>query len=180
MKDPFASSPADIQARREAFYHDLRRDFARRSKVFDPLSAELCFNLAQTFSRAETLLTDHSQSTGLTLAALNVLIILRKHGEAGCPLNALSHLLVVTRANITGLIDSLVRKGLVTRTEHPKDRRVILARITKKGEDLLVSYLPTHHAVMRDISSPLSRQEKGTLIQILTKMRRGLIDLHKP
>jgi len=175
MKPYVSASLSENHARREAFYVDLRRDFARRSKRFDPLSAETCFNLAQTFTRCEAFYTERAQTTGLTLPGLNVLIILRKHGDAGCALNVLSNLLVVSRANITGLVDSLVHKGLVTRAEHPEDRRVVLARITEKGEDLLASYMPIHHDVTRDITAPLTLQEKESLIKLLTKIRNGLL-----
>ena len=170
---------SETQARREAFYVDLRRDFARRTRRFDPLSAEMCFNLAQTFSRCEALFTERAQSTGLTMSGLNVLIILRKHGAAGCALNVLSSLLVVSRANITGLVDSLVRKGLVTRMEHPEDRRVVLAHITRKGEELLASYMPTHHGITRDVAGALTLEEKETLIKLLTKIRTGLLARQK-
>jgi DNA-binding MarR family transcriptional regulator len=91
-------------------------------------------------------------------------------------LNVLSQLLVVSQANITGVTDSLVRKGLVTRTEHPQDRRVILARITKKGQERLASFMPTYHRLTREIAAPLTRDEKETLIRILTKVRNGLIN----
>jgi MarR family 2-MHQ and catechol resistance regulon transcriptional repressor len=175
MKQDSSISLPNNQERREAFYLDLRRDFARRSKRFDPLSAETCFNIVQTFTRCEALFTERAHVTGLTLPGLNVLIILRKYGGEGCPLNALSNLLVVSRANITGLVDSLVRKGLVTRTEYPEDRRVVLAHITQKGEDLLASHMPTHHGVTRDIAAPLTSGEKEMLIKLLTKIRIGLL-----
>ena len=179
MRETLSKSLPETHMRREAFYRELRQDFSRRSRRFDPLSAEMCFNLAQTFMRCEALFTERAHATGLTMPALNVLIILRKHGAAGCPLNVLSSLLVVSRANITGLVDSLMRKELVTRTEDREDRRVVLAHITKKGEELLASYMPTHHGITREIADPLILEEKTTLIKLLTKIRNGLLSRKK-
>jgi len=169
---------SDNHARREAFYHTMRRDIGRRYRQFDLLSAEVCFNIAQTFTRAEIKLAEKIHAVGLTLAGFNVLLILSQYKEAGCAQNALSHLLVVSRANITGVVDSLIRKGLVTRSENSKDRRVVMARLTHKGAELLHSYLPVHYGFMRKLTACLTAAEKTSLIRLLTKARQGFIDLN--
>jgi MarR family 2-MHQ and catechol resistance regulon transcriptional repressor len=179
MKKAEIASPKETLARREAFYADMRKEHAKRLKDLDLLAAETCFNLVQTYNLGEDLMAGRVKKTGLTLSGINVLIILYHHKEAGYALNALSDLLLVTRANITGLIDSLSRKGLVTREEHPKDRRVVLARITPKGEALLVGYMPAHFGTMREMTAALEKVEKETLIRILTKMRHSLLTLKK-
>jgi outer membrane protein TolC len=153
----------------------MRGAFARRIRELDPLSAEACFNIVQTYHLAETTMLDDIQKIGLTFSGLNVLTILKHHRDTGCPQNELSHLLIVSRANITGVIDSLVRKSLASRTESPGDRRIVLARITKKGEELVDSYMPTHFGSMRAMTSSLSKTEKLTLIRILTKMRQHIV-----
>lgn len=175
MRTSSPLSPSDRLARREAFYKEMRGAFAKRVKELDPLSTEACFNIIQTYHLAETAMQDDVQKIGLTFSGLNVLIILKHHRDTGCPQNALSQLLIVSRANITGVIDSLVRKGLVTREESAGDRRVVLAHITKKGEKLVDSYMPTHFGAMREMTSSLTKDEKETLIRVLTKMRHRII-----
>ena len=164
-------------ARRETFYKEMRGAFAQRIKELDPLSTEACFNIIQTYHLAETAMQNDIQQIGLTFSGLNVLTILKHHRDTGCPQNALSQLLIVSRANITGVIDSLVRKGLVTREENAGDRRVVLAHITKKGEKLVDAYMPTHFRAMREMTSSLTKDEKGALIRILTKMRHQIVHL---
>jgi len=175
MKTASSLSPSDLLARRETFYKEMREAFAGRIKGLDPLSAEVCFNVVQTYHLAETAMLEHIQKIGVTLSGLNILTILKHHRDTGCPQNALSHLLIVSRANITGVIDSLVRKGLVTREESAGDRRVVLANITKKGEALVDSYMPTHFGTMREMTSSLTKTEKATLVHILTKMRQRIV-----
>jgi DNA-binding MarR family transcriptional regulator len=179
MKRTAAASPPETLARREAFYADMRKEFAKRLKGLDPLAAEACFNIVQTYNLGEAFMAGRVKRTGLTLPGLNVLTILQRHKDSGCALNGLSDLLIVSRANITGLIDSLSRKGLVTREEHPQDRRVVLARITRKGEELLGGYMPVHFGTMREMTASLTKDEKDVLIRILTKMRRALVSLRK-
>jgi hypothetical protein len=64
MKPKPLLSPEETQEQREAFYRDIRRDYARRWKHFNALSSEACFNLAQTFARPRRfLLTAPSSPT---------------------------------------------------------------------------------------------------------------------
>lgn len=51
-------------------------------------------------------------------------------------LAALSRLLNVTSANMTGLVDRLEKKGLVRRARKEGDRRVTLVELTEKGKPL--------------------------------------------
>ena len=49
--------------------------------------------------------------------------------------------MLVSRANITGLVDSLFRKGLVERINDPHDRRVNMIKILPKGEKLVRGFI---------------------------------------
>src|SRR5258708_38993900 len=50
----------------------------------------------------------------------------------------------VTRATMTGLIDTLERDGLVTRQPYPDDRPMLSVRLTPTGQRLLQDFLPGH------------------------------------
>jgi MarR family 2-MHQ and catechol resistance regulon transcriptional repressor len=80
---------------------------------------------------------------------------------------------VVTKANVTGLIDRLEREGLVQRDSH-SDRRVTLAKLTEQGAALLEAALPHHRQLLSELLSCLTGEEKEQLIALLTKLRRGL------
>lgn len=56
---------------------------------------------------------------------------LRDHG-AMSP-SELGERLIVTRATVTGLLDSLERRGFVRRSANPADRRSLLVEITPEG-----------------------------------------------
>jgi MarR family 2-MHQ and catechol resistance regulon transcriptional repressor len=89
-------------------------------------------------------------------------------------LHDLGELLLVSRANITGLIDHLEGKGYATRVVDSADRRVRFARITRKGQDLLDSFMPLHYRSIRRLFQDLSSQEKETLVQLLRKTRASI------
>lgn len=90
-------------------------------------------------------------------------------------MHELGELLLVSRANATGLVDCLERKGLVERSASSKDRRVRLARLTKSGHKLLESILPEHYSRVRHLLRGLNNQDKAALSNLLMKLRRNVL-----
>jgi DNA-binding MarR family transcriptional regulator len=161
-----------LEEERDAYYTRARQEYAKRFKGFDPLSMEMLFNLVQTFSSCAAHMSAFVGKHDMTLPGLNILSILSMKGEKGLPLNQLSRLLLVSRANITGVVDSLVRKGFLKRVDHPQDRRIILAKITKQGESWLNHYLPGHYDRVRELLAGVTATEKRMLSKLLHKLRR--------
>ena len=160
-----------VSKEREAFYGRTRAEFAKRYKTYDLLSMELLYNFVQAFGTCTASLASRMSRRGMTPSGLNILSILSMHGQKGCPLHVLSRLLLVSRANITGLVDSLARKGFVKREDDGHDRRVVIAKLTKPGEHWLDQFLPGHYERIRTLLSGLSAAEKRALSKLLNKMR---------
>jgi DNA-binding MarR family transcriptional regulator len=76
----------------------------------------------------------------------------------------------VTRATMTGLIDTLERDGLVRREPDLNDRRMMSVRLTAKAEKFLRGMLPAHFRMMATLLEPLSEKERKTLVGLLTKV----------
>ena len=111
---------------------------------------------------------------GISPSALNLLGILKRCDSQGCPLGELSGTMLVTPPGITGLVDSLVRRGLVERRVHEHDRRVRLACITAAGTDLIDRVLPSHFALVRTLCSSLSESELTELANFLARLSQGV------
>lgn len=75
-----------------------------------------------------------SKQFGLTGPQSAVLRLLASQGPISSA--GVSRLLYVTPSNITGIIDRLVRKGLVERIRKNGDRRVALINLTEEGRRL--------------------------------------------
>jgi DNA-binding MarR family transcriptional regulator len=73
--------------------------------------------------------------SGLTMQQLRVLVVLSTDGPV--PQGDLAQSLGVGLATVTGLVDRLVRRGLVERTEDPNDRRVRRASLSVEGTELM-------------------------------------------
>jgi MarR family 2-MHQ and catechol resistance regulon transcriptional repressor len=92
----------------------------------------------------------------------------------GMQLHDLGALLLVSRANITGLMDHLEEKGYVTRVVDNHDRRARLAQITEKGRALLDEFMPIHYANISRLLRDMSNGEKESLVALLKKMRSSV------
>jgi DNA-binding MarR family transcriptional regulator len=158
----------------EEYYRREVRPHGTRYAGFHWPSFEVLFNLIYTYSVALNEVTELLAPHRLSPSAFNVMMILKRSGAEGRPLTELSELLVVSRANVTGLVDCLEQRGLVARTANPRDRRVRVAKLTPKGEALLERFLPDYYPEIRTMCSALNAREKAQLCELLAKLRRGM------
>jgi DNA-binding MarR family transcriptional regulator len=74
---------------------------------------------------------------GITPQQYHILRILRDAGSSGAPLGTVAERSPAGDPDVTGLLDRLERRTLAQRTREAPDRRVVTARITKEGRQLL-------------------------------------------
>ncbi len=139
----------------------------------DELDTLLAFSVLRTHNLLAPHLDRNLQDLKLTSAQFNVLLLLHAEPDGGLPLGEIGRKLVVTKANITGLIDRLEQKGLVYR-DAADDRRVTVARLTPEGAQLADRVIPRHQDALGDLLDCLAPGEKRSLIDLLTKLRRGV------
>lgn len=83
----------------------------------------------------------------------------------------LSGRLMVTSGNVTGLIDSMEKDGLVIREPHPEDRRSILIQMTAKGDELFSSMVPWHRKEIDQVMRVLNKRDMRELLDLLGKLK---------
>lgn len=146
---------------------------AERYPELDPSSCDAFLHLLRAadelFSARESSLNE----LGLSCGRFAVLMQLWDK-EHACAIDRtpaeLADVAGVTRATMTGLIDTLERAHLVKREPDPKDRRMMSVRLTGKGEETLLKMLPSHFRLMSDMMAPLSEIERKQLVQLLAKI----------
>ena len=102
------------------------------------------------------------RSHALTEAQFNALVLLANHCQGPTSQIELSRRMLVNRANITGLVDRMVRDGLVKRNAKSGDRRVNLVSLTPAGRARLVAADADYQKVVQRITagvSPLSARK---------------------
>lgn len=159
---------------REDFYRARIERLAREQKDFCPDVTWAVLTLSALHDALSKTMNSRLAEYDLSIASFNVMAILDERGAT--PLNEIGTLLIKTAANVTGLVDGLAKRGLVRRVPHPEDRRVKRAELSSAGRDLLGTVLPRHHASTRELFRVLSREELGTLTDL---MRRLFVSLPK-
>jgi DNA-binding MarR family transcriptional regulator len=167
-------SATKAKDRREAYYHQRMRESSRQFRNFDLRVSETTLNLLYTYDVLHQTWSRYMAEYGISKSTVNVLMLLHDGPADGMQLHDLGALLLVSRANITGLMDHLEEKGYVTRIVDRHDRRARLARITQKGESLLSEVMPIHHAYMNTLLRDMSDGEKEMLVTLLKKMRSSI------
>jgi len=147
------------------------RQFCGCHEFADFDSVNLLLTLKRTAHEFNGLTERYCETVGLTPGRLAVLMVLNSQPETAFPLSQIGDYLVVTRANITGLIDGLAREGLVRRIDHPDDRRMVLAQLTDKGRKFMGWFAPQHHENVKSFMGCLSSTEKRQLVGLLDRLR---------
>jgi DNA-binding MarR family transcriptional regulator len=150
-------------------------DAAREFPELDPSATEVFLHLLRGGDEAFRVVESHLAQHDISQGRFGVLMALwgncrREGGQAPLTPAALADRTGVTRATITGLVDTLERAGLVTRKPHANDRRMTSIALTSKGDRLLRRILPAHFRRMAWLMSPLAESERKTLVRLLTKV----------
>ena len=113
---------------------------------------------------------------GLTDVQYNMLALLHyESGDLGGLSQAqLSDMMLVTRANITSLVDRMEKAQLVRRTAHANDRRYNIVKLTTKGRKLYEKVEPVYMQKIRDLMASLKAGELKAMTNTLEKIRGKL------
>ena len=95
------------------------------------------------------------------------------------PVNTIGPKVWLTPGSISVAVDRLVKRGLVSRKDHPGDRRVRQVELTPKGRALITRGFSEHAAAMEDVARGLSKNERLTLLRLLKKLGKHAAETHK-
>ena len=87
-------------------------------------------------------------------------------------MSAIAKLLSVTVGTLTIAMNSLVKKGYVTRQRGTADRREVYISLSEKGRAAYEHHARFHRAMIDSVSKELDREEMEMLIRTLTKLNR--------
>lgn len=112
---------------------------------------------------------DLSPASGLVLSIV-------ADAKSPLPPHEIAARLIISRATVTGLLDSLERRGYVQRRPHHSDRRMLLVEVTDTGRRVANAFRPiVHHQQMLWLEV-LSDEEQQRLIDSLQQVQATLLD----
>jgi DNA-binding MarR family transcriptional regulator len=112
------------------------------------------------------------QRYGLSTGRFAVLVTLSSAPSAQRSPSSLAELLAVTRPTITGVVDGMVRDGLVRRCPDPSNRRNQPVALTDKGLSLVRQIAPDHFRRLAAAIMAFSPAERQTLRRAVVLLER--------
>lgn len=150
---------------------------SRRYPELDPSAMEAFLHLVRTGSEVLEafggVLARHDISKGRFI----VLILLNHDPDKPANPAELADRANVTRATMTGLIDTLERDGFVRRENAPGDRRMMLVRLTAHGRLFLEGLLPDYFRRIAALMSRLTESERKTLVALMGKIDQAVPEI---
>jgi MarR family transcriptional regulator, 2-MHQ and catechol-resistance regulon repressor len=169
--EPPKTGPASIENDEFCRVRDGIEDHCRRFGECDYDSVNAVVTLKRTSIDFENFIAAYFKQYDLSPGRFNVLMTLFTADNHTQSLSDLGDRLIVSRANITGLVDGLVEDGMLKRLDHPDDRRVVLAQLTDKALKFLNWFAPVHHKNIKLLMEMFSTDEKRQFVALCDKLR---------
>lgn len=153
----------------------LSPDFSKRYPGASLKATESAMNLVRTadllVKRIAVLVQpfELTPSSGLALGIL-------ADAEAPLPPNLIAERLIISRASVTSLLDSLERRGYVRRLPHSTDRRMLLIELTDAGRQVAHECRLLVHQQQKAWLATLTEHEQDQLINALHRLQVALSD----
>lgn len=85
--------------------------------------------------------------------------------------------LLVSRANLSGLVDRMSRASLIRRRTSRRDRRVVMIDLTDRGREILSVLEPVRDSVESILFAELDRSDAERLTELLDSVARRAEEL---
>ncbi len=110
----------------------------------------------------------YTQQFGLSVVGWRIIAILGTHFPLSA--KALGELTAMDQVSISRAVEQLAGKKLVSRRVDSTDRRRVVLRLSKKGEEVYNQVVPVLYAGERALVSSLSESDEATLRRIMESM----------
>jgi len=128
--------------------------------------------LVRTYQAFDAFSSAHIRRLGLTSPQFDVIATLGNTQGMSC--RDIGQKTLMVKGTLTGVLDRLEQKGLISRISHPTDGRSTLVRLSPAGEDLFVQVFSAHLTHLEPVFAQLGPGPLETLRQHLELLRHSL------
>ncbi len=108
----------------------------------------------------------------ITQTQFLMLVAIRSYGH--CKMSILAKSIHVRMPTASGIVNRLVKSGLVERRSEPEDRRRVVVALTPKGEKLIRQFQDAIRRRWQEVLRSLSAKELGAFHGVVTKLTKRL------
>lgn len=130
--------------------------------------------VVRCYQKASRRLSERLAPLELTNAQLDVLANLLAGPEHGLTQEQLGQRLLVTKGNVSGLLDRLGERGLITRRPNPEDGRSKLVQLTPTGFALAEQAVQVQRNFIAGLMQPLTAADLEHLSRVLDQVEERL------
>ena len=159
--------------------YEAIRARASQFPEIDPDAVELFLNLLRTSSDLVLAVEKYFSRHKMSHAGFCVLMILHRQPSVGLHPSDLANRCGVTRATMTGLLDSLQRQKLIRRESDQSDRRTVRVCLNTFGIQILENLLHDYYRRVALLMSGLSPADKKRMGWMLTQVALGTEHVHR-
>lgn len=149
-------------------------DLAKSQPGFDSEACELFLTALRTGEVVAEVEARYLAEHGITPGRFAVMLLLGVDEAITRKPSELAGMIGVTRATMTGLLDTLERDNFVGRAIDPSDRRSMRVESTPACRELLKKVLPGYFRLVSAIPATLTEDERAEFIRISRKLQDGL------
>ena len=150
------------------------RALEREYPEVDSRASDCIINIWRTHAMLLEVMGRLLRPHDLTLTGFRVVLMTRIAGGRMSPAE-IAVRLGSSRATVTGVVDSLEKRGFVRREPDAEDRRRLQVAVTDDGRTMLEGLLPTFFTCERETVARLDAADQEQLVELLGQVQRGLL-----
>jgi DNA-binding MarR family transcriptional regulator len=143
----------------------------KQTRPFRSVQQQVLLNVMRTADAFTSRVSELLKPYGLSPTQYNVLRILRGAAEGGLACGEVGERMVTRDPDVTRLLDRLEKRGLIVRSRQTSDRRVVKARITAEGLELLKELDTPVHRFDDKLLGHMSQADLKRLDELLEEAR---------
>ena len=147
----------------------VERQFVRQGGGLRRHSVLAWLRMWRVVQKVERAAAEHLRAHDLNYAQFDVLA--HVGAAEGCRQKELGASLLVTKGNVSHLVDQMERRGLVSRRQEGRTNRLYL---TEEGRRLFEEVVPAHEDLVHQLMSALPEEEQMHLHELLRGLDRSL------
>ncbi|HVE17298.1 MAG TPA: MarR family transcriptional regulator [Chthoniobacterales bacterium] len=154
--------------------YDFLHDIAKNQPDIDSAACDLFLSVLRTGGAVSSLESAYLGAHKITPGRFAVMLLLGLDESIVRKPSELAEMIGVTRATMTGLLDTLERDNYVGRTLDPTDRRSMRVVSTQECRDLLKKVLPGYFKLISSLAATLTPDEQAEFKRLTAKIQAGL------
>lgn len=145
------------------------------------MTEQLNTKLSQSFMDNILILDQHVfRKTPITITANYFVILWSLVTEGPSSITKLANLLLMSKQQMSPLIEKLYKQKLVKKETSPADRRCTIITITPAGKKLIDQHKENLRAYFTQNLYPLTEEEKATLLEAMKIINTSLNKMFPP